>query len=202
MMTHWFSLHGGIINKIIYSSFSKAGRRPVLKRGFFWVLGAVCLSTMLEDSACLCSPRQRIGSVSFVSSDLQAPSPFCSLFISVHFWLIRNSCLLSTGQRWVTFSVIQPVREFILLTYVTLPVKIRLEIRLFPLWESRCGVELQLSLPLPFPLLCLCIPCFLPLWASGPPHSLALVTDWCERERTGDETQIGSFGYTLVSDKR
>lgn len=109
---------------------------------------------MLEDSACVCSPRKRMGSVSFVSSDLQAPSPFGSLFISVHYWLIRNSCSLSTGQRWVTFSVIQPVHEFILLTYITLPVKISLEIRLFPLWERRCGVELQLSLPLPFPPLC------------------------------------------------
>lgn len=45
-------------------------------------------------------------------------------------------------------------------------------------------------------------PAFLPLWASGPRHSLALVTDWCEQERAGDETQIGSFGYTLASDKR
>lgn len=194
MVTHWFSLHDGIINEMIYSSSSKAGREPVLKKGAVWVLGAVCLSTMLEDSACVCFPRLRMGSVSFVSSDLQAPSPFRSFFISVHFWLllIRNSCSLSTGQKWVTFLVIQPVREFILLTYVTLPVKIRLEIRYFPLWERRCGVELQVSLPLPFPLLC---PLHTLLFASLGCWTFAFISAgnrlvWARKDRWWDSNWV------------
>lgn len=87
MMAYWFLLHDGIINEMIYSSSSKAGRGPVLKRGCFgsWVL--CVLSTMLEDSACVCFPRQRTGSVSFGSSNLKHPLLFVhSLFLSISGW--------------------------------------------------------------------------------------------------------------------
>ena len=139
--------------------------------------------------------------VSFIFSASPVP-PFPLLPISVHCWLVVHSFPLRAVNRWVDFLIIQHKHKCIPLTYITVPVEIRLEIRLFN--SLKRMVQSQAATPplLLYLLSVLCTAWFLPLWASGPYHSLALITDWCEWERAGDETQIGSFGYTLVSDKK